>query len=729
MINKVLVINGQKVDLPDNAAFNLVWQCANPGELKIYGSGSSTIKLPFTPVNDRLFERARFVNVKTDIPYAVMDAQYYEDGILMIRDGRAYLLAVSDTYEVSLSWGNTDLIAQLKDRSVSQMGGPMFKWDRTMQYPFAETSSHRVYTAFYSSGSQLMFRHALSRPVIRYVQMINLVGLGSISIYVASMLPNYFFQLNAAKASGITTEAVRPQLFSGLSPNVYSIHEGMYSASAFDLDNSAQKFDYKNEYKAIMIASVSLSSAGMYEIVLDDIIKGIQQRNDVGWGADDGLCFFLSTEEYNEDTDNDGHVNTYGVESIPGKILWTEEPVTDLFRSGNQANAPVYEATSIPHEITSGDDEYTVYSRNYTDVRVPVVAIAWMEGGAFPENLRMTSPYNLDREQVTLDAGTYYLYVTRKNTPPADSRGRYYQAERVVEFKTNQQGFMSFIDPGTNNGAEIDSPDSPALQARDYTCLELSGYQNAYEIIEDFIKLFPLFVRRDAGKIRLFTLADVFDNRIYAYDWSSRFIELSKTEFGNKNLGSVNWCRYAEYDGYKGLRGDASFTANSATGEEGDYSVLDNLGTFDTLKDFPMPDGSIQKIPQYKLANVETEEDSQGGIAYVQDGLNDMPAIFFSPAGTRQATEDGVTYSILGVNTSDTDYRTLMNTPAWYYFLKVVRNQQTVTIKACLKAIDVADFNFEKPVYFSQIAKYVFVQKITYKGQAESTIVGVILNN
>lgn len=729
MINKVLIINGQKVDLPDNAAFNFVWQCANPGELKIYGSGSSTIKLPFTPDNDRLFKRARFLNVKTSIPYAVMDAQYYEDGILMIRDGRAYLLAVSDTYEVSLTWGNTDLIAQLKDRSVSQMGGPLFKWDRTMLYPFAETSSHRVYTAFYSSGSKLMFRHALSRPVIRYVQMINLTGLGSISRYVAGMLPNYFIQLNASKASGITTEAVRPQLFTGLFPNVYSIHEGRYSASAYDLDNSAQKFDYKNEYKAIMIASVSLSSAGTYEIVLDDIIKDIQQQNSAGWGAGDGLCFFLSTEEYNEDTDNDGHVVFHGEKPIPGKILWTEDPVEDLFKNGDIANAPVYEATSIPHEITTGSEEYTVYSRDYTDVRVPVVAIAWMEGGVLPENLRMVTPFSLETEQVPLGAGTYYLYVTRKNTPPEDFRGRYYEAERVVTFSTNQQGFVSFIDQGTNNGAEIDSPDSPALQARDYTCLELSGYQNAYEIIEDFIKLFPLMARNDDGKIRLFTLADVFDNRINAYDWSGRFIELSKTEFGNKNLGTVNWCRCAEYDGYKGLRGDASFTANSATGEEGDYSVLDNLGTFDTLKDFSMPDGSIQKIPQYKLANVEAEDDSQGGIAYAQDGLNDMPAIFFSYTGKRQATEDGETYSILGVNPTDTGYHTLLNTAPWFYFFKVVQNQQTVTVKAFLKAMDVADFNFEKPVYFRQIAKYIFVQKITYKGQAESTIEGIVLNN
>ena len=64
----------------------------------------------------------------------------------------------------------------------------------------------------------------------------------------------------------------------------------------------------------------------------------------------------------------------------------------------------------------------------------------------------------------------------------------------------------------------------------------------------------------------------------------------------------------------------------------------------------------------------------------------------------------------------------LFDVEPWRTFISVTKKYRTVTVKAVLRAIDIARFDFRRPVYFKQLAKYFFVTKMTYKGHAESII-------
>lgn len=123
-MTRELYIENQRVDLPEDARFQLTFQIADFGELRPRGSGSNTIKLPKTPRNIAIFQNCNFVQVKSNFPYVPHSAYYYEDGWLIFRDATVYMLAITDKdFEIQCVWGNSNAIRELKALDMGDVAG------------------------------------------------------------------------------------------------------------------------------------------------------------------------------------------------------------------------------------------------------------------------------------------------------------------------------------------------------------------------------------------------------------------------------------------------------------------------------------------------------------------------------------------------------------------------------------------------------------------------------
>lgn len=697
MMNRELYIGGKKVDLPDNVNFNLVWQCANPGELKIYGSGSSTVKLPFTPANDAVFQRSRFVNVMTDAVFATFDARYYEDNMLMFSDGKASLLAVSDSYEVALTWGNTDHIQKLKDTPIYTLSLGAFKWDDSHMYPMAETSGDSQHLpALYTDGNQaLMFRHALSRPLVYYSSLLAQVGitLDNAPSDIMTRCGLSFVQVNSTNSYGVYNKAV-------------NLTGGCEIISYAGSDVEPQYNPYTTTFKKV--TEIDISQSGTFGVRLIDAIKSAYYSNYANDQSYFGLCFFLTSEDFGD-----------------GGYIGRGEFIFNAFSNYNRDKyQPMYRveqeefidnATGLPH-----------YSWNLTGEEVKPVALAYAvdEG-----NVNLFDIGDFRNEEIKLESGTYRLYVCQagSNRKVQDRDQTITLFQSFVYF----QGLLVSTELYNSKGVtEITSPDDPILSVNPPDMVTMLGYETAYEVVEDFMKLFPLMVVNKDGRLVYFSFKDVRDNKADAYDWSDGFVRVYSVEFGNDNLASLNHVRYAISDGYKGLRADGSFTAKGAKAEQGDYAQLSKLTSYEDSKNMrfkPTPNSTVNStIPVYPLAEVEYDKESD---TYAVAGTKDMPCLLFQLSSVQiynAKGEDGKTYRMFNVYNRRDTMNNIINT-YWRDFIEVCGAQRTVTIKAVLKAQWLVGFDFRRPVYFKQLALYIFVQKITYKGHAESTIEGIII--
>lgn len=700
MMNRELYIGGKKIDLPDNVNFNLVWQVAKPGELKIYGSGSSTIKLPFTPANDGVFERARFLNVRTGIPFATFNARYYEDNILMFDDGKAYLVAVSDAYEIALTWGNTDYIQKLKDTPIYTLSLGAFKWDNTQQYPLAETSSDmKNLPALYTdSAKALKFRHALSRPIIYYSDLLKQVGITKentpqdIMLYVSTS----YIQINNKKAIGRYYDA----------QNLV----GNYEIRSYSgLSVNPQQNPYITTFERAL--SIQLEVGGTFKIGASNPLKDVRYSAYAQDQSYAGLCFFLTKENLGEN----GYI---------GRGEYIYNAFSDYERKAYQ---PMYkveletfidESTGLPH-----------YSWNLTNQEYKPVAVGYIIGDG---SLYFVDINDFSNNEIELNSGTYYLYVCQKGSNRSVS-GQYQDDEDITLFQTffELQGVLLSTELyDTSAATEVLSPEDPILSVNPPDMITMLGYETAYDVVDDFMKIFPLMVMAIDGKLQYFGFREVRDNKSIAYDWSSSFLCLDKTNFGNSELASVNWLRFAEYDGYMGIRADGSFDANGCKESSKDYAVLSRLTNYDktlkiSFKETPVAPDTNLTISSYVLGTVDYDKDTD---SYAQSGLEDMPNILFglSSLDSYHATENGKDYNLVPVHNNRNTFYGIIN-QFWRDFIEVCGSQRTVTIKAVLHARHLSGFDFRRPVYFRQLGMFVFVQKITYKGHAESTIEGIII--
>lgn len=705
MNSRVLYIGNQRVDLPDSVNFNLVWQIADPGELKIYGSGSSTIKLPFTPTNDSVFGNCKHLTIVGGREFDTFyDCRYYERGRLMIENGTAFLVSVSDGYDICLTWGNSDLVHELKDTPLYDKSIGAFKWDNSEIYPLAETSeAPNEYPAFYNKNGSFRIRPALTRPIVKYTDVLAVAGITSSNIpsWIYNFLKYCYLQVTGTQAVGYYTDAVA----------IDNADEPVDVGVGLD---GVVYDDWLYYINAARIGQIAVANNGTYQVNLAAGYLG--ESGYTLYGVNEhyedfsSFCFFLVE-------------NDYGASFMVGR----DNFITNVFANDDvTAYEGTYRCISNPNAT----------GHILKEAIVPV-ALAYVSNLDYPVPL-MACASNFGSELVGLQNKNYYIYVCPRKTRYKYNTGNYNENNDPI-FQRSFDGTVGVetgisIRETTNqdNATKVESPDDEILKTDPPDKITMLGYSTAAEIAEDFLTLFPLMCQpektADGFRLRYFGFNEVIANIPNAYDFSKAFVKLEKIEFGNDNVALRNRVRFASYGDYDGFRADGEFSTVSLQKVEKDYGTLKQIANYDYMRQFQLTDKI--EIGQYSLAKVNEKD----GV-YSAGGINSVPPVFFVFKGDRRTAIDdnSVRYTVYyNLNKEDNTLQHIIggegeDTGYWEYFLKVIRRQKTVTVKLNIDPGDLIDFDFRRPVYIKQISVYVFAQKITYKGDGVAELKGIVL--
>lgn len=710
MNSRVLYIENRRVDLPDSVSFNLVLQCADPGELKIYGSGSSTIKLPFTPANDAVFGNCKYLTVIGGREFDTFyNCRYYERGRLMIEDGTAFLTAVSDGYEICLTWGNSELIQKLKDTTLYDKSIGAFKWDSGELYPLAETSERpNDYPAFYRDSGILKMRLAMNRPIVKYTDVLAVAGIkkDNIPANVYRYIQNTYLQINGTQAIGYYSDA--------FPVNTKDAGPGAAEVSAFI---SADDTTYV--LKGAKIGKATITQNGKFNIKIENGYYG-----EIGYDVQGNnqspqyfkkYCIFMTTVDY-------------GDELMVGRNCY----FNNVFSNDDvSAYVPTYRATA--NNTATGYDLHE---------QIHPVAFGYVDSENTPLTLVNCENSDFGNPLMPLTKRTYYLYIC-----PRETRDKVYKWEigGVVEYQREFDGYVgvnsiiTFQETSVkDNYTKIESPDDEILKTSPPDKITMLGYKNAYEIVEDFLTLCPLMVIQDRNakdsRLIYFGFDDVIANIGNTYDWSPYFVSLNKTKMGNDNIAKKNNVRFASYGDYAGLRADGFFLSFSLKESEKDYGTLKQIANYDFTQSITVNDGDYDMpidAGTYPLVKVNEKD----GV-YSAGGLNGIPSVFFyfKPNDiVKLPLERGGAAKVMFSDIKDMntlDY--IINAGVkeygfWGGFRKVTDKQKTVTVTLNIDPYVLFDFDFRRPVYMKQLSVYVFAQKITYKGGGVAELQGIVL--
>lgn len=107
-----LYIDGQKVDM-NKSGVNLTYRSNLLADLsKIVGNYSQTIKLPKTANNMRIIGASVLLSSDSYLPYIYHSGRLVRDGIVIVDKANVVLLSVGDNIEVSLTWGDSEVLRQ-----------------------------------------------------------------------------------------------------------------------------------------------------------------------------------------------------------------------------------------------------------------------------------------------------------------------------------------------------------------------------------------------------------------------------------------------------------------------------------------------------------------------------------------------------------------------------------------------------------------------------------------
>ncbi|MBD5131937.1 MAG: hypothetical protein HDT28_05020 [Clostridiales bacterium] len=683
MNNRALYISNQRVDLPDSVSFNLKWQCAEPGELKIYGSGSTTIRLPFTPTNDAVFRYSKILTVIGGREFETFkDCRYYERGRLMIFDGTAFLVAIADGYEICLTWGNGDYVQSLKDKSVADLGGDTFAWDNSVPYPQVETSmTPSLYSTFYLDKGTEKFRPAMTRPLFSYLSILNTVGIGQDNMpsNVYSYLCYAMLQANSLQAKGLDISELK--YVQKETRNITLSAGGYYASGAIPYD--------KDKSPCIKIDEITVSQDGEYTIHIIDNYIEYYSVSEYGGSTNRGtVCFFIS--------DTDADISIIGIKQ------GYHEPFVDR-----------YTGEYMPMYINGSEDSYYPENAASPTNKIEALAICRLSTDSDYQNNVFESVNGGDL--VNLKKNVKYCVYAMPNS--VGSAGKIF-----VEFSVMVGLFV--IGNTTNVDSNIETPDNPVLKLRPPKAVQMLGYSTAHDIVQDFMRLFPLMVILYKGQPYYFDLSTVLENKPNAYDFSPYFVSLNKIEFGNSKVGLRNEANFADYEDFTGKRANGTFTTIAGRGNGGEYTKLDQITSYDTTT--PFNDGEMAYFPQ---TEVTYDDKTQTYKAKLQE----RPNLLYYRRNRRGSANsykiedgNGAEYTIYKEEASYGTFQHIID-KYWQDFINIVSTQKTVTVTLNIDPGELFDFDFRRPVYLKQISVYVFAQKITYKGAGVAELVGIVL--
>ncbi|WP_071146148.1 hypothetical protein [Bacteroides ihuae] len=277
MRNEELYIDDQLVDLDDNTKVTLNYKSNIFTDLsKIVSNNSYSIKLPNTVHNQCVIDHADLPTRASTFPRIKHRARYFRNGVEIVNKANAVLLSTSDTFDISLLWGNitnfSNIISNKKKLNELNDSDDLFVW----------WSIYHTITQ-YGSIQDVIYPKAY----YGYAE-----GEGKYDGYVAPKNPIFYHP------------CVRASFIMSLIENDYGVK--------FEFPDTAKAFVDK-----MLIPMLTRNDSETYAIKLakDYIAYGYATRNEGGY------FLYLNT--------NDNKINYYGRFTLSNSKLYAYRPYVD----------------------------------------------------------------------------------------------------------------------------------------------------------------------------------------------------------------------------------------------------------------------------------------------------------------------------------------------------------------------------------------------------------------
>ena len=211
-----LIIEGQRVDLSADTDITLEYTSSLFGDIgKIHSPRSYTIKLPRTANNARILDDAGAPGHASSMARRYLTAQYYRNGIDLVGDGQAHILARTDeSYEVALVWDNLTALralSQSKKKLTDITGLGTLSWRGAALT--ANTSTNAAFYGGYDSGAWANATEVARHPAVTLSIVGRMLGQAGVA-----------YQMSARVAEILRTHAIlaAPSHKPSLAMEVYS---------------------------------------------------------------------------------------------------------------------------------------------------------------------------------------------------------------------------------------------------------------------------------------------------------------------------------------------------------------------------------------------------------------------------------------------------------------------------------------------------------------------------
>lgn len=148
---KELYINGQRADI--TAKFSITIESNALGDIsKIRSNHTSTMRLPRSVANERIFGFAGVPSMDSTMVRKWFSCTYIVDGVAVIQDGKAYLLSAAEDYEISVVWGVRGTLQAMLEEGLKLWQLPGNHTIQLQQNPNPSTKGYNYGWAEYQSG-------------------------------------------------------------------------------------------------------------------------------------------------------------------------------------------------------------------------------------------------------------------------------------------------------------------------------------------------------------------------------------------------------------------------------------------------------------------------------------------------------------------------------------------------------------------------------------------------
>lgn len=674
MKDERLYIDGQLVDIDDNTKITLDIKSNLFRDVsKMTSNNTYTVKLPKTVRNQMLLKHVDLVQSNDTYAYIMHNARYFRNGVEVIKDGRATILASTDeAIEISIVWG---------------------------LFP--------NFSSLISNGTQLNQLESTDR--------IMFTSANNVDDYESTLASNYFYaDYDFVKHDNTVDYSWRagggmiyPETSSRTNTTVsFGGFGGRHTSSSKGFLHPVVRVPY--------ILSLIKNNVGV-----DFQFTGSAKE------YIDTLIVPLIAKKSNELTFDNNFEATIGALSSAGAVTLTIKTASNVF---SQAAGDAVTTLTVTSDATLIMDIKAEWSFDITGAK-PNGHTTWHEGGVSKsyDNYSFRGGYYL---KMTVKSGTettdYVMGSTQSLLSVRVPKGyqgvvRYqYTGYGKVEVKSGDKITMEWVKVAALKSATFYGGTMKATLQSDDNVPSGGYFPIAINLpkikIIDFVKFlaaitgtFPLQMSQD-GIVQFVPLSTVWENKSQAKDWTRRLIAQGN-ENKPKNI-DFTMDGYGQHNLYK-WKADDTVVGNY----DGDMTISnETLETEKTIIEFPFAATDGSNVPMYES---ESSSSSSGGGTFGGTKSSSSSSTTTTTETTEPSysackdrilrefkSDDGKALAKFDINMQeilDEKYRNVAES---------LQKAKIVKEKIRIRDLELIDFDETKPIYLAQYASYFAVTEI-----------------